>query len=335
MKFGYRTIKTAIATPIAVLIAQLLGISNIVSAGILTILCIQPSRKKSVVTAWERLIANIIAIIFAVIFFETLGYSIIVLGLLLALFIPTTVFLKVDNGILTASVILLNIFHFGMLNVEFIIEQFILILIGIGTGLVVNIYMPSLDESLIKLQKELEDNFKNVLSEMSLYLREGKMDWDGKEINEIDDILKKAKDLVERDKDNQFSRSPHLFEQYFNMRKRQFSYLKQMLPLVARISSQDKFALKMGDFFESLSDAVHPGDTTVIYFQQLYDLHEQFKKEKLPQTQEEFETRASLFQLLFLLEAYLEQKNNYIKKNTNKKRSWNRFDSKLHKLKQR
>lgn len=333
--FGYRTIKTAIATPIAVFIAQLLGISNIVSAGILTILCIQPSRKKSIVTAWERLAANIIAIFFAIVFFETFGYSPLVLGLILAFFIPTTVLLKVDNGILTASVILLNIFHFGTVKVDFIFEQLTLIGIGIGTGLLVNLYMPSLDQSLHKLQKELEENFKNVLAEIALYLREGRMDWDGKEFNTINDILEKAKELVERDKENHFSRTPHMYEQYFTMRKRQFSHLKQMLPLVARISTQDKFALKLGDYFAALAEAVHPGDTAIIYLQQLYELHEEFKAEALPTTQEEFETRASLFQLLYLLEAYLEQKNNYYKKSIHKKRSWNKFDSKLRPLKQR
>lgn len=64
MKIGYRTIKTAIATPIAITIAQLVGVTNIASAGILTILCIQPSRKKSVESAWHRFLACILAILF-------------------------------------------------------------------------------------------------------------------------------------------------------------------------------------------------------------------------------------------------------------------------------
>ena len=108
MKIGYRTIKTAIATPIAITIAQLVGVTNIASAGILTILCIQPSRKKSVESAWHRFLACILAILFSIVMFELLGYSPITLGILLALFIPTCVFLKIEQGIMTATVITLN-----------------------------------------------------------------------------------------------------------------------------------------------------------------------------------------------------------------------------------
>src|SRR5690625_7901895 len=99
MKIGYRTIKTAIATPIAIGIAQYFGISNIASTGILTILCIQPSRKQSVESALHRFFACLLAIIFSIIFFEIIGYHPIVLGLLLTVFIPTTVWLKIQKGI--------------------------------------------------------------------------------------------------------------------------------------------------------------------------------------------------------------------------------------------
>src|SRR5699024_12765672 len=53
------------------------------------LLCIQPSRKQSVLSAWHRFLACILASLFSFVFFETLGYHIIVVGLMLALFIPT------------------------------------------------------------------------------------------------------------------------------------------------------------------------------------------------------------------------------------------------------
>lgn len=321
MKIGYRTIKTAIATPIAVLIAQMLSVSNIVAAGILTILCIQPSRKKSVNTAWERFAACLLAIVFSFVFFELFGYSIITLGFLLAFFIPATVYLKIDSGILTGTVITLNIFHFGMMNTTFIKEQLLLILIGIGTGLIVNLYMPSLDKKMQSLQKDLEERFKVVLFEIARYIREENMDWQGKEIVEIERILEEAKELVERDRDNHFLKEYHLFEQYFTMRKRQFNLLKQMLPIVTRIPKRDDSSLELARFFSELSEAVHPGDTSVIYIQQLEALNERLEEKPLPKSQEEFQSRASLIQLMFLLQNYLQLKSNYyVTQEKNKKK---------------
>ncbi len=69
MKIGYRTIKTAVGTPIAISIAQFLELENFVTAGILTMLCIQPSRKQSVDSAWNRFAASILASLFSFFFF--------------------------------------------------------------------------------------------------------------------------------------------------------------------------------------------------------------------------------------------------------------------------
>lgn len=331
MKIGYRTIKTAIATPIAVFIAQMLSVSNIVAAGILTMLCIQPSRKKSVITAWERLAACLLAVVFSFVFFEVLGYSIFTLGILLALFIPVTVFLKIDSGILTGTVITLNIYHFGMMNTTFIKEQLLLIIIGIGTGLVVNLYMPSLDKKLQLLQKQLEEGFKTILHEIAHYIREENLDWQGTEIVEIGEILSEANELVERDRDNHFLRENHLYDQYFTMRKRQFNLIKQMLPIVTRIPKRDESSMELALFFSQLSEAVHPGDTSVIYIQQLEDLNKRLEAKPLPQTQAEFQSRASLSQLIFLLQSYLHLKSNYYiaKEENRKKRRHGIFHSRL------
>lgn len=311
VKIGYRTIKTAIATPIAISIAQLFNITNIASAGILTILCIQPSRKKSVESAWHRFLACILAVIFSVIFFELFSYSPIVLGILLIIFIPTTVILKIEKGIMTSTVITLNLYGFGTIQPDFIIDQILLIVIGIGTGLLVNLYMPSLDKSLKAKQKQLEDNFQIILYEIALYIREQHMDWDGKEITKVEEILKEAKKLVARDRENHLLRDQHSFENYFRMREKQFDLLQQMLPLVTRLPKRDDISERIATFFEELSKAVHPGNTAVLFLDELKEIMDEFKKEDLPTTQDEFETRASLFQLLHDIEEYLQIKNKF------------------------
>lgn len=331
MKIGYRTIKTAIATPIAISIAQLFSVSNVVSAGILTILCIQPSRKKSVESAVQRFFACILAIIFSVVFFELFGYSPYILGILLAVFIPTAVILKLDKGILTSTVITLNLYAFGSIKLDFIYDQFLLILIGIGIGLLVNLYMPSLDKELKHKQQELEDNFQVILKEIALYIREENMNWDGKEIAKVVEIFEEADDLVERDRENHMLRDEHSFYNYFRMRKKQFEILQQMLPLVTRLPKKDTIAEEIATFFEQLSEAVHPGNTAIIFLDELRELKKKFKAEDLPETQEEFETRASLYQLLHEIEAYLKLKYTFKKSDVKKPKQRLKKEKKMEK----
>ena len=311
MKIGYRTIKTALGTPLAITIAQLLGVTNIVSAGILTILCIQPSRKKSVESAWHRFIACLLAIIFSVVFFESLGYSPFVIGLLLLLFIPTTVYLKIEKGIMTSTVITLNLYAFGSIELFYIKEQILLIIIGIGTGLLMNLYMPSLDNKMKSKQIKLEENFQVILEQIAIYVREGNLDWDGKEFAETEIIIDESMQLVELDKENHLLRDQHSYYNYFNMRQSQFEILEQMLPLVTRLPKKDDVSELVADFFERLSLSVHPGNTALLFLDELSELREKFKAKDLPTCQDEFETRASLFQLLYELEAYLKLKSKF------------------------
>ncbi|AXI09408.1 hypothetical protein CUC15_10965 [Oceanobacillus zhaokaii] len=313
MKIGYRTIKTAIGTPIAVSIAQLIGLTNFVSAGILTILCIQPSRKRSFVTAWDRFLACVIASIYSFFFFELLGYNPVALGIMLIVFIPTAVFLNITSGITTSSVIILNLYSASSNPASFLIEQFLLIIIGIGTAFLLNLYMPSLDRIFETKQKKLEDNFQDVLYQISVYIRKNEEAWDGKEILESEEILSKATNLVERDLENHLLRNKHPYRDYFRMRNRQLEHLKAMLTIASQLKSTDSLSDIIADYFERLSKNVYPENTAVIFLNELKDLKKSFYQEGLPTTRDEFETRSNLFQLLHEAEDYLKIKQKYKK----------------------
>lgn len=324
MKIGYRTIKTAIGTPVAISIAQLLGLSNFVSAGILTILCIQPSRKRSVLSAWDRFAACILASIFSFFFFELFGYNTIVLGIMLAFFIPATVLFKIAQGITTSSVIIINLYSAGHIDYAFLINQFLLIIVGVGVGLLVNLYMPSLDKQLRKKQIKLEQNFRIILYEIAAYIRNKNMDWDGKEITETQEILDEALDLGERDRENHMLRTHHAYYEYFSMRAKQFELLKKMLPLVTKLPKKDSLSEQIADFFENLSDAVHPGNTAVLFLEDLKKINESFLREDLPKTKEEFETKANLYRLLREIESYLIIKKRFKKSDVPVKKAKNK-----------
>jgi len=328
VKIGYRTIKTAVGAPIAISVAQLLGLSNAVSAGILTILCIQPSRKRSYLSAWQRFLACIIATIYSVILFELIGYTPWTLSMLFLLFIPTCVFFSITPGITTSSVIIFNIYSATSLPFDFLIDQFLLIIIGIGAGLLLNLYMPSLDKPLKDKQKQLEQNFKIILFEIALYIRDKNKTWDGKEIMDVDELLSESLDLVERDKENHLLRNKHPYHDYFTMRSKQFQRLQKMLPLVTKLPHQGPISEKFAGLFERLSENVHPGNTAIIFLDELKDLRKEFNRLDLPETQDEFETRANLFQLMHELEEYLILKRNFKKSDVKRsKRKEDRIES--------
>ncbi|MDC3414461.1 aromatic acid exporter family protein [Aquibacillus sp. 3ASR75-11] len=305
MRIGYRTLKTAVGTPIAIWIAQLMQLDGAVSAGILTILCIQTTRKSSVLSAWHRFIATLLAMFISIVVFESLTYHPITIGIVLLLFIPITVKWKITPGIVTSTVIILHLYQARDISFQLIGNELLLITVGIGTALLLNLYMPSLDKKLLEYQERLEHHFKVILKEIATFLRDGDQAWSGKELTETEVILDHAESYVVRDIENHLLRSHHPFYSYFQMRRKQFELLKRMLPLASQLNHTYAQSFQMATFFDELSDSVHPGNTSTIFLEKVHRLKKKFEEDALPQTREEFETRANLYRLLQEIEQYL------------------------------
>ncbi|MGC5325980.1 aromatic acid exporter family protein [Brevibacillus sp. SYSU BS000544] len=316
VKIGYRTIKTAIGTALSIYIAHQFGLEFYASAGILTILCIQVTRKQSLRVSFERFGACLLGILFSAVFFEGLGYSPLTLMLMMFVYIPVVVRLHLKEGFVTSSVIILHLFTLKQVNVDIVLNELAIIGIGIGVALLANLYMPKADKELTELQEKIEQNFATILREYSIYLRAGESMWDGKEMIETSDLLHRAKSLALQDVENQFLRQENYFYHYFDMRDKQFTLLERILPFVSALNQQIPQGEQMADFLERLSKNVHPGNTAHFYLDKLHVMRDQIRKSPLPLTREEFETRASLYYLLNEIERYLLIKYQYKKQGT-------------------
>lgn len=313
MKFriGYRTIKTAVGTAASILIAQQFGLTNFASAGILTILCIQVTKRRSLRTAWDRFLACIMAMVFSAAFFEGIAYHPLVIGLLLFFFIPIVVMLKAQDGIVTSSVIILHIYMAHQISSAILLNELGVITIGIGVALIINLYMPSVDNKLKDYQCSIEENFKVIICEMVRYLRTGDSNWDGKEITESAQLLEEAKTLALQDIENRLLREENTYFHYFKMREKQFEILERVLPNVTSITRTVKQGKMIADFLEELSLNINPGNTAHIYMGKLKEMKKEFEEMELPKTREEFETRAALLQLVHEMNDYLIIKSAY------------------------
>ncbi|MFF2448682.1 aromatic acid exporter family protein [Neobacillus sp. NPDC058068] len=313
MKFriGYRTIKTAAGTAISILIAQQLGFHNFASAGILTILCIQVTKRRSLRTAWDRFLACVLAMPFSAVFFEGIAYHPLVIGLMLLFFIPTLVMLRAKDGVVTSSVIILHIYMAHKISLAIFLNELGVITVGIGVALLINLYMPSVEKILRDYQRKIEGNFKIIFCEMVRYLRTGESNWEGKEITESARLLDEAKMLALRDVENHFLKEVNIYFHYFKMREKQFEIIERLLPLVISITSKVKQGKMIADFLEELSENIHPGNTAHLYIDKLNAMKKEFEEMELPKTREEFETRAALLQLVNEINDYLIIKSSF------------------------
>ncbi|GGJ78013.1 uncharacterized membrane protein YgaE (UPF0421/DUF939 family) [Anoxybacillus voinovskiensis] len=310
IKIGYRTAKTAIGTALSISIAQWLGLHNFASAGIITLLCIQVTKKKSLQTAWARFLACVLAMLFSFVFFQ-IAYQPWTIGLLLLTFIPVTVRLNITEGIATSSVIILHFYAAKQFTFSVVVNELMLIFIGIGVALVVNVYMPSVENKLKEYQRIVEDLFRIIFKEIVRYLRTNEMNWDGKELALAGDVLQQAKQAALRNMENHFLRNEDGYYHYFRMREKQLEIIERVLPLVTSLTYTVDQRNMIADFMDELSDAIHPGNTAERFLRQLNDMRKQFETMPLPKTREEFEERAALLHLVKELEQYLMIKSQF------------------------
>lgn len=306
LKIGYRTLKTAVGTAVSILLAQQFDLMFPASAGIITILCIQVTVKQSFRTVGNRILASLLGLGIGMALFALLGYSPLAIMLAILIFLPLAVRFKIQEGFISSMVVMMHLYSSQRMDLALILNELALLLIGVGVALIVNLYMPSLDNELKAMQSQIEQNFMKILKEFAYYLRHGESNWDGHEMIETPGLLGKAVQLASRSVDNRLGkREDDPYYQYFVMREKQFELLERIMPIVSTLDIQVPQGHQMADFLERLSDSVHPGNTAYRFLDQLRVMRYEIRETGLPTSREEFETRASLFYLLREIERYL------------------------------
>ncbi|WP_210471514.1 aromatic acid exporter family protein [Sporosarcina sp. 6E9] len=314
---GYRTIKTAVGAGLAIWIASLLDLEFATFAAIIVIMCIEKTKKKTLITMNKKFLASLLSLILGALFFEVLGYYPIVFAIFILLFVPILVRLGIQDGFVTSMVVVLHVYTVKNANWAMFLNEFYIILIGMGIALLVNSFMPNFKQDIETFKQKIEQKFEVILYEFSAHLRDSKRNWDGKEILEVEDTINQSKSIAVQDVENHLLRKQNKDYYYLEMRENQLELLKHMMKIIAIVSSSSlpvKQKEMFAEFLENLSQKVHSGNTTDISLKELEELKASIRETELPQTREEFEVRANLFYLIFEMENYLNIKKKLFSK---------------------
>lgn len=311
LSIGLRTVKTAVGVTLAVSIAQLLGLDQYASAGMLAILCIQSTKKQSLITSRNRFLGSFITIALSYLLFEGIAFHPVLIGCLLFIYIPISVYFNMTDSIVTSAVVGLHLYSYGYINLPLILNEVAILSIGITVALGLNLFMPNLDGLLDKNQKQVDENFKKIFKEIVNFLTNSQTEWSGKELLETEKLIKKSKKLAIVEQENRLFDKNESYYAYFQLRDQQLAILERVLPYIASIPDSLPQSKLIARFITEMTDFIHSGAKVDVILDSLYDLREDFKKMELPKTREEFEIRASLFYFVQEMEQYLVMKQKY------------------------
>ena len=309
-EIGFRTVKTAVGMTLGVIICKLLGLDNYASSAILVVLCIKHTKMHSVQAILSRLVSCLLILFLGSAIFSLLGQHAFVLGLIVLLFIPLTVVLNVQEGVITSCVILLHVFNAKAINGHLILNEIMLLIVGLGIAFLMNLMMPSLDKKLNHFKQDIENQITEIFN---IFSQACSMHNDHLNIK-FDSLLlniKKAKSLAFRDVKNHFVRNENSFYHYFDMREEQVELLKRMTSLLERINTDDPILEKISQLMYEIGSNVNSNDYTALRLHSLYEIRLSLDDLPLPTTHKTLNSRAHIIQILNELEEYLNIKSQF------------------------
>ncbi|WP_029276751.1 aromatic acid exporter family protein [Carnobacterium jeotgali] len=300
MTVSLRAIKIAFATTIAILIAQAFQLEYSVSAGVVAILSVLDTKKSSVTIAIQRVGSTILALGIATILFQLFGFNTIVFGLYLLIYIPIAYKLNVEVGIAPCSVLVSHLLLEQSTSITWLMNEFSLMVIGVGIAILFNWYMPSKEKQLVKLRDEIEEKMRHVLMNFSLVLKNGSSNEKGELlIKELSKDLKTAEKVAYMESNNQLlSQYDDYIIQYIDMRQQQAKILAEMSMDISVCSLPTKQNEILAQLFQRTADQLHESNPVLDLTEDIESLLTDFRMSDLPKTRAEFENRAALFVLL-------------------------------------
>ena len=307
------TIKITLAAVLAILCAQALKLDFAISAGIVAILSVQPTKKETLRTALARLLAFAVALVISITLLNFLGFTVPVFFLYLLLFILVCQWRKWISAMAMDSVLISHFLSFGKTGLPEIKNEVLLFLLGVGFGILVNLLLHKKTDYIEELKNKTDEQIKLALHRMALRIQNPELaDYDGSCFSSLNKSLFTAKKQAEENYNNQFSKKDTFDTLYLEMREKQTKILYEMYKTARNLQAIPPTAPLLSVFLEKVSYEYHKDNDVKSLLDELSLIHDKMKSLPLPQERSEFEDRANLFILMERLKEFLQIKHNFM-----------------------
>lgn len=312
-------VKIAVGCGIAIYIAEGLELEYAVSAGTVTLLSLLGTKWETVKFSLVRLgtfflTVMLIFLIMPRMHSEWIAYGVIVF---LLVFLTNLMGWRATlsvNAIITAHYMTRQDFA-----PAFLFNEFMLVFIGVVIAIVLNLF--HLNKSQ---KKDLMEGIRYVETAMQAELREVAGYLMGEQMKEqrsrsvwVDITLLEGKlrELMEEAReyqDNTFESHHDYYLDYFEMRLDQCRMLDSLHYEMRKMRSMPKQARVIADYIRYLADYVVEKNVPEKQMVRLNEIFAEMEKEELPESREEFESRALLYHILMDLEEFLKYKQAFV-----------------------
>ncbi len=308
-------IKITIASVLAIMAADLLDLSYYATAGIITILTIQNTKRETFITARDRTLAFALALIIAWSAFQIFGYGFAAFAIYILLFSVSCLVMKWQAAIAMDSVLITHFLAEQSMSMPILLNEIMLFFIGTFFGILVNLDLRRNENAFWQWADQVDEQMKRILSYMSAWiLTEDKSEYEDSCFAALEDAVFRAEEVAWRNVKNTLFQQSRYEVEYISMRRKQMEVLKRMQESILMLFNVPKQAAPVSGLLKQVEVEYHRDNDIQLLMKDLIFLLKQMKQEELPKERQEFENRAVLYYILMQLKEFLSLKQEFMKK---------------------
>lgn len=293
----------------AVLCATALNLNYAYSAGIITLLTIQETRRETLRLAAKRVAVFFIMTGLSAFIFPLFGYHVWAFGIALVPYLFFCMLLDMKEAITSVAVLCTHYIAAATFSASVILNELMLLLVGAGVGIAVNYFMPDSLKRLGVYRSQVDDKITDILRKMSEALSDkGRMGYMDDLFEELEVLLLNLKKEALIYINNHFWRADEYYYSYMQMRARQCTILRQIACDIGRLTILPEQVKMLAEFVGRVADEYEEKNDACRLLNELEELRHKYSLQSLPISRAEFENRAILYHILEDIRIFLEIK---------------------------
>lgn len=321
------SVKIGVGASLAIYLAGKLELQYSTSAGTIALLTLITTRRGTWRLAAQRLVTYVLSVGVCWVIFRLMPSTWIGYGVYLFSMVLITEWLGWKGTLSTNAVIGSHFLVTQDFSIGFILNEFSLIVIGITIAILLNLFHinSAHEKNLIRRMRYVEHTMQQILTEIAGYLLQPEMETQGWEhLGNLERKLEESIELAYEYHHNTFQTYQDYYASYFEMRARQCGTMHSLHAEMKRIRQVPGQARIVAEFIKNVIPYVKEMNEPKRQLDELHELLERLRKEPLPVTHEEFESRAELYHILMDLEEFILYKKKFVEEinDTQFKKYW-------------
>ncbi len=309
-----KSLKISVAAVLAIVAADWLGLNYSATAGIITVLSIQNTKRETLWTALKRAAALCCAFLLAAVCFWILGYNIVAFAVYLFFFALLCFHMKWVEALAMVSVLVTHFLTERDMTVRLVLNEVLLFFVGTSFGVLVNLHLHRKKHQFVVLSDEVDNQIKGILHRMSEWLvREDREAYGSGCFETLDEALSRARLCAIENYDNSVLSDDTYEIDYIEMREEQSIILREVYENIKGLAYLPQQAIQVAALIRKIEEGYHRENTVEGLLAKTDAFLSRMATRPLPETREEFEARAVLFYILKQLRNMLKLKYDFVK----------------------